>query len=193
MLEFFRENLLFIGLAILFIRFVIKQKNVTFIRMLVYIIFLVYLYQVFEITGVIKIITNYQAFDVSGESLGYSFKNSQFIPFLFFREGMALNNNDFIQLLFSSYFRASLYNFIMLIPLGIFIPWLYKYKFPKTFAYGFTVVFVIEVIQFISNIASLSTRSFNIDDFILNLLGVSVGYLLFSGVIKKALPPSFTK
>ncbi len=193
MLEFIVDNFIFILLIGLTARYALIQKRVTPFKVVLYIVFLFYMYQVLLVTGLVNILSNSHMFDVSASSLSYSFKNSQFIPFLFLKEGLALNDNDFIKLLFSSYFRSSLYNFIMLIPFGIFIPWLYRFKFNVTFFSGLTLVCVIEIVQFISNVASLSSRSFNIDDFILNLLGVIVGYLLFVGVVKKIVPAKHTK
>jgi len=192
-LDFIIENLLLIIFILLIARYVLKERKVTAARVVIYMIFLFYMYQVLKLTGIVNIFLNHKAFALSSDSLSFAFNNSQFKPLLFYREGMAIYGNDFTRMLFSSYFRSSLYNFIMLIPLGIFIPWLYKHLFAKTMTDAFILVFAIESVQFVSNICNLSSRSFNVDDFILNLLGVAVGYLLYHVVIKNILPKTLTK
>src|SRR5688572_1013248 len=70
-------------------------------------------------------------------------------------------------------------NFIMLLPLGIYLPVLYRRlrRFPGFFAVLFICLFVsigIELLQLIT-----SYRSVDIDDVILNTLGGCIGFIIY--------------
>ena len=72
-------------------------------------------------------------------------------------------------------------NIIIFIPFGILLPMSFKCmaKYYKTFLVCIVYILIIELIQFISMLGS-----FDIDDIILNCVGVSCGYLLFIVVMK---------
>ncbi|MBE6540865.1 MAG: VanZ family protein [Ruminococcaceae bacterium] len=67
-------------------------------------------------------------------------------------------------------------NIVMFIPLGFFVPWFFdKFRsFVRTFAFSAGVIFVVEIVQLFTLLGSA-----DIDDLILNLIGVSLGYALF--------------
>lgn len=72
-------------------------------------------------------------------------------------------------------------NIIIFIPFGILLPMSFKHmaKYYKTFLVGIVYILIIEFMQFICMLGS-----FDIDDIILNCVGVSCGYLLFIVAMK---------
>ena len=64
-------------------------------------------------------------------------------------------------------------NVVMFAPLGYLLPNIWKKlrKFYKTVLVAIGIVFLIEVLQFITGLGS-----FDVDDFILNCLGIIIGY-----------------
>lgn len=75
------------------------------------------------------------------------------------------------------YSLANLFgNIALFIPYGILVPILFT-KYRKMWTYlihAAIIIFVIEIVQFLS-----LRGSFDIDDFLLNLFGAMIGYLLF--------------
>lgn len=71
-------------------------------------------------------------------------------------------------------------NIITFIPLGFFLPWLFKHlhTFKKVFLCSAVIIFSIEIIQFILNVGVL-----DVDDLILNLAGSGLGYLLYYSLL----------
>lgn len=73
-------------------------------------------------------------------------------------------------------------NILLLMPLGIYYPLLIKkrIKIKKVFVLGFSITFIIEIIQLLSSlIIRVPYRIFDIDDIICNLIGMIVGFILF--------------
>lgn len=72
-------------------------------------------------------------------------------------------------------------NIILLLPLAIYLPFLFKNRsFLHILFYGFLVSLAIEVTQFsLSLIVGVTYRTFNVDDILLNTLGVALGYILY--------------
>ena len=72
-------------------------------------------------------------------------------------------------------------NFIMLLPLGIFLPLLYKHasSLIKVILISLLISISIELIQLINN-----SRRTDIDDVILNTAGAMIGYLIYKSVRK---------
>lgn len=69
-------------------------------------------------------------------------------------------------------------NIILFIPYGIFLSTLFKRANLKNIIiYGFIASFIIEISQFL-----LKRGILDIDDMILNILGVIIGYLFISAV-----------
>ncbi|MHB0987327.1 MAG: VanZ family protein [Bellilinea sp.] len=77
--------------------------------------------------------------------------------------------------------RNLLGNLILLAPMGIFLPLLFRKsrKFTVVLATGFLVTLAIEVFQLL-----LRFRVFDIDDLIINTIGVALGYGLFKLLYK---------
>lgn len=73
-------------------------------------------------------------------------------------------------------------NTIAFIPLGFFIPILYKKltKFKYALPTYFVIIFSIETFQHLSALGY-----FDVDDIILNVLGCSIGYLVFYFIKKR--------
>lgn len=71
-------------------------------------------------------------------------------------------------------------NIAVFVPFGVLIPLAFQIRFRKMFAYFLTGLFVLEMTQLISRRGSL-----DVDDFILNSVGVTMGYGLL-GVIMKS-------
>ncbi|WP_053779881.1 VanZ family protein [Paenibacillus xylanivorans] len=68
-------------------------------------------------------------------------------------------------------------NIILFIPLGIWIPWLFR-RYRKILPFTGVVVlllFAVEVIQLITRVGS-----FDVDDIILNTMGAWIGYIGFA-------------
>lgn len=68
-------------------------------------------------------------------------------------------------------------NLLLFLPMGVFLPLIFKEKFNKFWKFLvfiiITVIFV-EVLQFITFLGSL-----DIDDFILNVIGAIIGFLIY--------------
>lgn len=73
-------------------------------------------------------------------------------------------------------------NVIMLVPLGFLLPFAFKAqrKLWRTLLLSFLLILVMETVQLIS-----MRGSFDIDDIIVNLAGVALGYLIFHLFRKK--------
>lgn len=121
-------------------------------------IFAVYIFGVFHFTGAGTI------FDI--KLYGMEFKSSQlnFMPF-------SDENIDFI---------AYLLNVILFIPLGFLIPFIWTdfSTFKKNIIFGITLSLVIEISQLFNN------RRTDIDDLILNTVGVIMGFVLYRLYLK---------
>lgn len=67
-------------------------------------------------------------------------------------------------------------NVVMFIPYGFFLPWIFERckKYNRTVIYSGITIVLIEIIQLFT-----LRGSFDVDDLILNMVGVSLGYVLF--------------
>jgi len=67
-------------------------------------------------------------------------------------------------------------NVIMFIPLGYLLPNIWKklQKFYKTALVAIGIVSVAEILQYLTGLGS-----FDVDDFILNCFGITVGYIVW--------------
>ena len=106
------------------------------------------------------------------DPISYYFGRSNFIPFQTVFE--------YIQKLKENRINADIViknllgNFIVLFPMGCFLPCLSKrcHKYLPTFVVCFAIVLIVEFTQ-----PLLRVGYFDIDDFIFNLLGASLGFL----------------
>ncbi|NOU91405.1 hypothetical protein GC102_37625 [Paenibacillus sp. LMG 31460] len=78
--------------------------------------------------------------------------------------------------------KLSFYNFIMLTPLGVFLPLLFKLKrISKSILAVFLVSLIIESSQLILGyLGFIRGREFDIDDLNLNTFGGAIGYLFIA-------------
>lgn len=85
--------------------------------------------------------------------------------------------------------RQIIGNFIMLLPLGIFLPLLYKRisNFFVVLVTSFLISTLIELLQLIT-----SFRSTDVDDIFLNTLGASAGFIIYKLIALVARPASST-
>lgn len=103
------------------------------------------------------------------------FRHVQYIPFAFIKD--FIDSTGSIDVLL----KNVLGNFAIFIPLGILLPCLFqKLSLWKTVAMGFAVSLGFELIQYITGFGMT-----DIDDLILNTLGVFVGAALYTGLFKK--------
>ncbi|SHI58182.1 Glycopeptide antibiotics resistance protein [Clostridium cavendishii DSM 21758] len=77
-------------------------------------------------------------------------------------------------------------NFILLMPIAIIVPLFFKRfrNFKNIVLLGLIVSIGIEALQFIENYLNIGIRAVDIDDVILNTLGVAIGYGLYLVFIK---------
>ncbi|MCZ0702433.1 glycopeptide antibiotics resistance protein [Natronobacillus azotifigens] len=95
----------------------------------------------------------------------------QFVPFFFMMESL---DSGYIA-------RTYLENFILLLPLGFYLPLLFQ-RFRKlkfTIFAAFILTTSIETIQLLMRLTIGSLRTFNVDDIILNTSGAILGYFLY--------------
>jgi glycopeptide antibiotics resistance protein len=83
--------------------------------------------------------------------------------------------------------RNLLGNLVLLLPLGVFLPMLWsKFRyFKKTVLVGVTVSLSIELVQLALSFLGLSGRIADIDDLILNSIGVLIGYFIYSKIMTR--------
>ena len=78
--------------------------------------------------------------------------------------------------------KTSLLNILLFIPLGIFLPMLWKEnynnKFSKVLIFGFLLSLIIEILQI------FTFRLTDINDLITNTLGTVIGYLIYMKLLK---------
>ena len=74
-----------------------------------------------------------------------------------------------------------IFNLFLTIPLGLFLRFLFKFKFVKTMLTGFAFSLLCEITQLtgLFFIYPAPYRIFDVDDLIINTLGAVVGYLIF--------------
>ena len=152
-----------------------KREN-KFLRICCHIIFIIYFVLLikiilFKYRGLISTFNSLFAGELSG------FHSFNIIPFRSILE--------FTKLMFSGYFSRGFNNIIgnifVFAPFGYFIPLLYKkcQNIRTVISAGFFVSLVFEICQYF-----LYLGSFDIDDIILNLLGVILGFLFYKLVSK---------
>lgn len=82
-----------------------------------------------------------------------------------------------------------IFNIVLLMPLGFFLRFLFKYSFKRTMLIGFLVSLFFELTQLsaLFFIYPRPYRIFDVDDLMLNTLGVILGWLIMP-VLKKYIP-----
>ncbi|MDW7652081.1 MAG: VanZ family protein [Bacillota bacterium] len=175
----YRVNILPIGIILLIVYIsldLIKNRGKRIAKRLIFYSFVFYLFNVFQVTtGGIHVPpdSNFQS--------GFS---PQLVPFRFIADWFALYQRQGAGWFFWNSVKLSAYNFIMLFPLGVYLPLLYKLnKWKKAALYLFLTSLTIEVYQIIFSYFGLTMfRQFNVDDILLNTLGGLFGYYAFQGL-----------
>lgn len=173
-------NILLIGTLFLFIYIIIdsfKNKRNNLIRRLIFYSFIFYLINVahFTIGGI-----------VVPPQKEVSAINIQIIPFYFIKDIFHIYKMNGINWFFWNAIKLSFYNFILLIPLGIYLSLIFKETSLKNVIFiSFIVSLTIELIQLLlTYMGLLIGRSFDVDDLLLNTVGGAIGFVIIE-LIKK--------
>lgn len=104
----------------------------------------------------------------------------QSIPFYFLKELFLMYRYVGIDWSFWNSLKLTFFNFIMLMPLGIYLSFLFKLESKiKAILIIFLVSFMIETVQFsFTYLGLIRPRTFNVDDLIMNSMGAYIAFLL---------------
>ena len=104
----------------------------------------------------------------------------QLVPFYFLKELFLMYRYVGIDWSFWNSLKLTFFNFSMLMPLGVYLSFLFKLKSKiKAFLIIFLVSFMIEVIQFsFTYLGLIRPRIFDVDDLIMNSIGGYIAFLL---------------
>lgn len=130
--------------------FYLKKKKFFVRKIILFFLFLLYFFTMTEVTGTFQAITNMFTLE------GYMAPN--LIPLI--------HGNPLQMIL----------NVILMLPMGIFLPLIFSnihWTFSKIIGVGCFLILLIETLQFFGG------RCWDIDDVIMNLLGMSLGYLIY--------------
>jgi glycopeptide antibiotics resistance protein len=96
------------------------------------------------------------------------------------------HNSDMHNFMVKFWIRNIFGNLFMLFPLGIILPLLWNNlnRFKRTLLLGLCLSLSIETIQLLSGFMGNRGRIFDIDDIILNTIGVALGFVLYRKWIK---------
>ncbi|UMZ72839.1 VanZ like family protein [Natranaerofaba carboxydovora] len=105
----------------------------------------------------------------------------QIVPFNFILDWIYAYNRSGYDWFFWNSIRLSLYNLIMLLPLGVYLPVLLNVKSIKKISlYIALTSLTIEIYQIIlSYFGVVLARTANVDDIILNTIGGIIGYCIY--------------
>jgi glycopeptide antibiotics resistance protein len=164
----FFVSLVWIG-TLVFLR--LKKKK-SFVYLLFFTIFYVYLYKVIDYT-----LLQFQSllllrYFVSGLLLNgvAAGKNLNLIPLI----GLGLED-----------VKTSLLNILLMMPFGFGLPFITSFRMKKIVIIGILFSISIEFLQLITGLMAKSTfRIADVNDVIFNALGVAIGYMLFVGFVR---------
>lgn len=167
-------NLLIVALFVLvwigLVLFLRLKKKKTFIYLLFFTIFYIYLFKVLDYT-----LFQFQSLLIL----------KLFAPNLMLRgveAGKSLNIIPLITLTLKD-ITTSLLNILLFIPFGLGMPFITPYRMKKIITIGAIVSILIELAQLLTGyVAKTTFRIADINDVLFNTLGVIIGYLLFAGV-----------
>lgn len=156
----------------------IKNKTKNLIRRIIFYSFVFYLLNVVQLTTGGIVIPPQEDF----------LPTTQLTPFYFVGDLFHLYQAKGLDWFFWNAFKLTFFNFIMLMPLGIYLSLLYKVKrASKALLIIFLVSLTIETIQFaFPYLGLVRGRGFNVDDLIINTLGGVIGFILFESIRKRA-------
>lgn len=106
----------------------------------------------------------------------------QLLPFKFLFDWLQIYQTRGFDWIYWNSVKLSMYNVIMLLPLGIYLPVLFNVKiFKKVALYIMLFSLTIEIYQSIfSYFGLIILRTSNIDDLILNTLGGVIGFFIYN-------------
>lgn len=165
---------LLVGLLYIIFRFLkLKKSNgdINYKKESLYLIFVCYIVGLFNL-----VLVPINFWDIIWYNIFYNFNENPFAGIFDF-------SYDFIPTIYKiiigehtldSWGKAMIVgNFLMFIPMGIFLPLCFKNINKKNiFKYAVLIPFAIEVLQLVAG------RSFDIDDLVMNFLGIVIGYYI---------------
>ena len=159
------------------------KKNI--VKRLVFYSFIFYMLNVFQVTTGGLNIPPY----IENGYREYWKSFFQLVPFRFVIEWIDHYHIRGLDWFFWNSVKLSFYNFIMLFPLGVYLHLLFEVKsWKRALKHLFFTSLTIEVYQIIFSYTGLiMSRSFNVDDLILNTLGGMMGYFMYAIVKEKFL------
>src|SRR5690625_3896583 len=116
--------------------------------------------------------------------------NVQLVPLYFIWDLYNIYINNGLDWFFWNSLKLTFFNFIMLMPLGIYLVFLFNSKGKiKTFLIIFLVSLAIETIQLsFTYFGWIMERGFNVDDIIINSLGGYIAFTLSRLIMKINIP-----
>src|SRR5690625_4181932 len=106
--------------------------------------------------------------------------NVQIVPLYLIWDLYNMYQNNGLDWFFLNSLKLTFFNFIMLMPLGVYLVFLFKLKRKiKAILIMFFVSLVIEILQFsFTYLGWIMERGFNVDDIIINTLGGYIAFIL---------------
>ena len=119
---------------------------------------------------------------------------NNFLPGSYFRELTEETNFDLMQsstyteALISGFALQYWFNILMLLPLGMYLRYIFKLDIRKTTVFAFLTTLLFEVTQLtaVFGLFSKPYRSFDIDDLFLNFAGAMLGYVIMGKLMPLA-------
>lgn len=173
---------LLVGILYIIFRFLKLKKNnsdINYKREILYLIFICYIVGLFNL-----VLVPINFWNIIWYNIFYNFNENPFAGIFDF-------SYNFIPTIYKiiigeytpdSWVKAMIVgNFLMFIPMGILLSLCFKnFKKKNMFKYAILIPFTIEVLQLVVG------RSFDIDDLVMNFLGIVIGYYIV-GSVKKCL------
>jgi glycopeptide antibiotics resistance protein len=157
---------------IVIVAFMRLRKKVSFVYLLFFTIFYVYLFEVLDYT-----LVQFQSLLL----LKY------FMPNLILRGQTAESAINIVPLitLTPQDLKTSLLNVLLLIPFGFGLPFITNLHMKKTVIIGMIFSIIIEFLQLITGLlAKITFRIADVNDVIFNTTGAAIGYILFLGFVR---------
>ena len=171
---------LLVGLLYIIFRFLkLKKSNsdINYKREILYLIFICYIVGLFNL-----VLVPINFWDIIWYNIFYNFNENPFAGIFDFSYNFIPTIYKIIigEHTLDSWGKAMIVgNFLMFIPMGIFLPLCFKNINKKNiFKYAVLIPFAIEVLQLVAG------RSFDIDDLVMNFLGIVIGYFIVE-LVKK--------
>ncbi len=148
--------------------FLLLKKKKSFVYLLFFTIFYIYLYKVLDYT-----LIQFQSLLLL----------KHFLPDLMlngFKDGTNVNLIPLATLTLEDV-KTSILNIIMMLPFGFGLPFITNFRFKKVVITGLLLSIAIEFLQFVTGFTANTTfRVADINDLIWNTVGVAIGYILFA-------------